>query len=249
MLLSFSKYQGAGNDFILVDDRNSLFSCDPELIRDLCHRHYGIGADGLILLQNSSASDLRMRIFNADGSEAAMCGNGIRCLFDFAHALGYVKEKALIETGAGSFPCYFIGERISVLLPKPSYCSETGVVNSGVPHKVVFVPDLHSFDVEKEGREIRSDVRFLPHGVNATFAQLFDSDVKIRTYERGVERETLACGTGAVAAAFMAMKKFSRANPVQIITSSNERLEVFQVNDGMELIGPAREVFKGKIQI
>ena len=249
MLLSFSKYQGAGNDFILIDDRDAFFPCAASQIQNLCHRQYGIGADGLILLQSSSVADARMRIFNADGSEAEMCGNGIRCLFHFAHQLGCATAKAEIETAAALYSCYFSGDKVAVLLPMPTYVPELELVNSGVRHVVSFVDNDHPLDVEKRGKEIRFDVRFSPQGANVTFAQLIRNELRVRTYERGVEKETLACGTGAVAAAFMAMKKFSIASPVNILTSSNERLEVFQKENGMELVGPAREVFKGKIQI
>lgn len=247
--LPFSKYQGAGNDFILVDDRKALFSCEPEKIRALCHRQYGIGADGLILLQRSPQADVRMRIFNADGTEAAMCGNGIRCLFAFAHDLGCVSDEALIETQAGILKAKRVQQNISIMLPIPTYCSKTEVVNAGVPHHVIFVENLASQDVEKRGKEIRFQVRFSPQGVNVTFAQIVQEKVAIRTYERGVEKETLACGTGAVAAAFMAKKNFSVIGPVQVLTPSNEILQVFEKQNGMELVGPAKEVFKGIIQL
>ncbi|MFI5333916.1 MAG: diaminopimelate epimerase [Chlamydiales bacterium] len=244
----FSKYHGAGNDFILIDDREAHFPCDSFYIKQLCHRQYGIGADGLILLQRSTLAHGRMRIFNADGGEAEMCGNGIRCLFDFAYRLGAIEKEARIEVSSSIYKCSFEKNQVKVLLPMPTYCPDTGIVNSGVPHFVQFVENLDHFEVEKRGREIRFDVRFMPHGSNVTFAEIIKDKVKIRTYERGVERETLACGTGAVAAAFLVLQKFASKHPVSIVTSSNEKLEVVQTKNGMELIGPATEVFTGIIK-
>jgi diaminopimelate epimerase len=250
--MKFCKYHGAGNDFILVDNRELCFPvADAKLIHYLCHRHMGIGADGLILLQKGDLADGKMRIFNADGSEAAMCGNGIRCLFHFGQSLGFFQERAEIETQAGILSCSSQGSHVSVLLPSPSFTPDLEVVDTGVPHAVIFVEDLAAVDVEKRGREVRFHPRFSPSGVNATFAQILpeQKSVKIRTYERGVEKETLACGTGALAAAFVAIQKFSLTPPLNVLPPSNEILEIDFSKKGMELKGPASLIFTGDIII
>jgi diaminopimelate epimerase len=253
--LSFSKYQGAGNDFILIDDREKIFPLKRELIQKLCDRQYGIGADGLLLLQNSTRADFRMRIFNSDGGEAEMCGNGIRCLFQFIQKLDSKKKKLEIETASSLYSCWQEGSQIAVLLPTPKLILDSlpGVdfVNTGVPHALVFVPDIQKVDVANQGRELRFHPHFAKEGTNATFVQFFPKEkrINIRTYERGVEKETLACGTGAAAAGFAVIKKFSLDGAVKVVTLSKETLYVNVDKKGVELKGPAVQIFQGQIEI
>lgn len=268
MILSFSKFQGAGNDFILVDDRSNVFPCSPaKVVRTLCHRRFGIGADGLILLQSSAKADFRMRIFNSDGNEPSMCGNGIRCLLQFIRSLGFREDAYRIETMHSVLLCRFIGERISVAMGKPQVLhwgikvplcggEETMyVVHTGVPHAVLFVEDLENAEVFKKGKEIRHHPAFAPEGVNVNFAKLGDSgNVLIRTYERGVEDETLACGTGAAASAVAAMELYALGCPIRVKTASGDEIEVNiteSVSGGkeIEILGKATFVYEGQIEI
>ena len=240
-MIPFAKYQAAGNDFILIDDRKSRFLQKTDTIQRLCHRQFGIGADGLILLQHSQTAHLRMRIFNSDGSEAEMCGNGIRCLFHFAQQ----QASLMIETMHEKLACYFVQEKVATLLPHPEIRNTLAFV-SGVPHAITFVDDLKAVDVETAGRAIRFDSRFAPQGANATFVQRCEGGtLHVCTYERGVEKATLACGTGAVAAAFMAQKTFSLPDLVKVLTPSKEILEIRRTDKGLELCGDVKQVFCG----
>jgi diaminopimelate epimerase len=265
MLLSFSKYQGAGNDFIIIDDRFCQFPVDDrELIQRLCFRNLGIGADGLILLQHSSCAEFRMRIFNADGKEASMCGNGLRCLVKYLKDLGFKAEKFRIETEAKVLECSYHGGKVSVNFPSPKVLhwgislqeggisEEIFVVDTGVPHAVIFVEDLEGCLVEKRGRELRLHPKFSPHGVNVNFVKVTsDGTARIRTYERGVEGETLACGTGAAAVAFVLFEKAGQGGSIRVMPKSGESLEFLAENPlkGIEMRGNAEFVFEGGVQI
>lgn len=258
MQLSFSKYHGAGNDFIVIDDRMGLFPIGKkQLIQELCDRHFGVGADGVLLLQNSSKADIRMRIFNADGSEAAMCGNGIRCLFHFAESIGACSKSAKVETEASIIPCSLEGEAVVVLHPEPKLLGRgielsigrVDLIDSGVPHALHFVKDISRVDVEGVGRAIRWDNQFAPHGANATFVQpsLDEGVIYIRTFERGVEGETKACGTAAIAAAYMTLKKGPLPGKINVSTMSNVIFETRLIEKGVELKGPATLIFTGNL--
>ena len=265
MLLSFSKYQGAGNDFIIIDDRSCRFPVDDrELIKRLCFRNLGIGADGLILLQHSSCAEFRMRIFNADGKEAPMCRNGLRCLVRYLKDLGFKAEKFHIETEAEVLECSYQGGKVSVNFPPPKVLhwgislqeggvsEEIFVVDTGVPHAVVFIEDLEECFVEKLGRELRFHPKFSPHGVNVNFVKIAsDGTARIRTYERGVEGETLACGTGATAAAFVLFQQKGQGGSIRIMPKSGESLEFLAENPlkKIEMRGKAEFVFEGRIQV
>lgn len=256
---SFSKYQGSGNDFILIDDRLEMFPAqDHTFVAHLCDRHFGVGADGLILLSHSRKADIRMRIFNSDGKEAQMCGNGLRCLVRFAQQLGVVSAACVVETAHALYECSLENELIRINMGSPRQLSWNAtvplgggsviahVVHTGVPHAVVLVDDVSRVDVEQEGREIRFHPLFQPEGVNATFVSLDDRGrVHFRTYERGVEGETLSCGTGAVAAAFVAIKCLGVKNRLEVFPRSQERMEIRMLEGTMEMAGEARSVFKG----
>jgi len=267
LTLCFSKYQAAGNDFILLDDRSSRFSIENRsFIQKLCSRQFGIGADGLILLQTSSCADFRMRICNADGLEAAFCGNGFRCLVLYLRHLGFKEDSFNIETQNAVIGASFQGGKVLVKLPSPKVLCWGGrvegdlgpyeffVVDTGVPHAVIFVEDLEEFPVDKIGRQIRFHPLWATSGVNVNFIKIMpDGAIRIRTYERGVEGETLSCGTGAAAAAFVVSRKKESANTLRVIPKSGESLEFsFQDNSldkKMHMVGPAALVFEGRLEI
>jgi diaminopimelate epimerase len=267
LLLSFEKYQGAGNDFILIDDRHFTFPLqDKTLIQKLCHRQKGVGADGIILLQISTSADFRMRVLNADGSEAAMCGNGIRCLVLFIRSLGYNAVSYRIETGYSMIECLLQEEKIvvsqkissapiqEIALPFAGCSQDILHLNTGVPHVVIFKDGIENIDVENLGREICNHPHFAPEGANVNFAKIAsDDEVHVRTFERGIG-ETLACGTGAVAVALAAQQHRRLKSPIKIIPRSKEPIEVAfsdAVGDQREVqvVGNAKFVFNGKIHI
>jgi len=259
-LLSFTKAHGSGNDFILVDDRQLQFPIgEDSWISRLCDRRFGIGADGLILLQHSTEADYRMRYFNADGKEARLCGNGVRCFVAFAHELGDARPFLSVETASGIIACRRDNERISIGLPSPelikgpfSLALSSGVrdifhVQAGVPHAILFSENLEKEDVFSVGKEIRYHPALGPLGANVNFiAWHGKNEVRVRTYERGVEEETWACGTGALAVAkvISLLKLLER---VVIIPRSQECMEINTTT--WELTGPAQLVYKGIIRL
>ncbi len=259
----FSKYQAAGNDFIIIDDRDGSFPLENKsFIEKLCSRKFGIGADGLVLLQNSSFADFRMRIFNLDGLEASMCGNALRCITLYLNGLDFFKDCFAIETESGIFSCRVIENRVAVQFPIPKilhpkvvledvFEGEITVVDSGVPHAMIFVKDIDTIPVQELGRAIRRHPFFSPYGVNVNFIQVSSQrSLRIRTYERGVEGETLACGTGAVAASFVFFQQNRSCGSLEIIPLSGESVTCSMLSslvDGIEIIGPASFVFKGEI--
>ncbi|MBS0648634.1 MAG: diaminopimelate epimerase [Verrucomicrobia bacterium] len=256
MQFSFAKYQGAGNDFILIDDEKMRFPLeDASYISRLCHRRFGIGADGVVLLQSSEKADFRMRIFNADGKEAAQCGNGLRCLVDFIHQKGHRAQHFLIETQKRIIPCSWDSGLITIDFGPAEWLLEDfslddfslHLINTGVPHLVAFVDQLNMSDFKSMGAKLRHHAAFSPEGANVNFAQLQGDKIYVRTYERGVEDETLACGTGAAAVAIAALKKYSLKNPVCIVPASKEELLVEATEETIRLKGPATCVFYGYV--
>lgn len=262
MRLNFVKYQGLGNDFILIDQRSNASFFSKLLIQRLCHRQKGIGADGLILLSDSKIADYRMCIFNADGSEPTMCGNGLRCLFSFVQSLGETRPSLQIETKAGIFFCQKKDDAVAVNLgvPKVLYWpidlseGKLFVLNTGVPHAVLFVDPIEKIAVEDVGRKIRFHPQFAPDGVNVNFVSMtsFDS-LKVRTYERGVEKETLSCGTGSAAAAYVASQILGLPSPVLVSSFANPEDHMrfqFLLNDNgsyeIEMLGRTEAVFQGE---
>lgn len=259
MTIHFFKYQGTGNDFVLVDDREERFpSTNQSLIGRLCHRRFGIGADGLILLQNDPDYDFRMVYFNADGAEGSMCGNGGRCIARFAHDLGLFASETRFRAVDGEHVAVVCEEEIFLKMGDVTGIeARTGLtfLNTGSPHVVQFVDDLESVDVVAEGRAIRYDAAF-PGGTNVNFAQVLDDHtVLVRTYERGVEDETYSCGTGVTAVALVAHQQFAMPDPVFIQTlGGNLRVSFNPLANsgqfsGIYLIGPAQRVFAGSITV
>ena len=254
MKVKFTKMHGAGNDFVMIDDRDGRFPGDWRRIAALATRRTGVGSEGVIIIQNSRKADFLMRFYNPDGSEAEMCGNGARCAAAFAKDIGAVRGDVMcFETLAGLVDAEIVGSNlVKVWMPAPH---DLGVdfVNSGVPHKIVPVANLAQADVEGEGRRIRLSDEFAPAGTNVDFvAYHAPGSVAMRTYERGVEAESGACGTGAVAAAVVGVAQHGLAFPVRVKTSSGYELVVDGEFDGAKfssvtLTGPVKKVFDGEI--
>tara|TARA_B110000003_G_scaffold263884_1_gene288105 strand:+ start:655 stop:1428 length:774 start_codon:yes stop_codon:yes gene_type:complete len=204
MIIEFYKYQATGNDFIIIDDRDNNFDIlDQALIAALCERRMGIGADGLILLRDHNRLDFEMIYFNSDGNKSSMCGNGGRCIVSFAHLLGIIKDKTTFMAVDGEHNSRLTDNNVSIQMKNVTDIKGLDgglLLDTGSPHYVKIVDDLEAMDVNKEGRKIRYSNNFRKEGVNVNFV-LDDVKLKMRTYERGVEAETLSCGTGVVATA------------------------------------------------
>ncbi len=256
MELHFTKYQGTGNDFILIDDRNESTPTNTQLIQKLCDRRFGIGADGLILIQNHPDLDYRMIYFNSDGSQS-LCGNGSRCGFAFAKSLGMVNEHASFETTDGTHKIKLEDDKIHFQLFDVSQLNQINenewFIDTGSPHHIVITDNVGNEEIVLKGREIRNLPAYSRHnGTNVNFAQLLQGKVKIRTYERGVEDETLSCGTGATAVGIMA-GKLGFKSPVHIQTMGGELSVSFKIEGDLFtdiwLAGPAEKVFEGSVII
>jgi diaminopimelate epimerase len=267
-LLSFTKMVGTGNDFIVIDNRTGVVGKDPvSAAKQLCDRKFGIGADGLLLLEKSTKAEIRMRIFNPDGSEASMCGNGIRCIARFAVDNNITGPQFQIETLAGLIGAEVRGDivkakmldpkdlKLKLQVPMAKGKQELHFVDTGVPHTVVILDALKEVDVKETGRFIRNHKMFAPKGTNVNFISFRPGNsIEVRTYERGVEDETLSCGTGTTASALIAASLKSLKSPVQVLTQSGETLKVyFTKQDGgfeeVYLEGPVKTVFEGRVQL
>jgi len=268
MILEFTKMNGAGNDFVLIDNREGKIRLNAGQITRLCDRHRGVGADGVILLTKcvSQKADWAWDFYNSDGSAADMCGNGARCFARFVQRLTGAKKSLTFETRAGVINAVFQKDRVSIGLTPPKdlrlkdkikVAGQYLVVNSlntGVPHCVVFVPEiLDQIPVEEWGPEIRFHKHYAPKGANVNFAQIEGrGTIRVRTYERGVEGETLACGTGVTASALVASELCHFPSPIKVRVKSGDTLEVsFEKVGGqfanVRLTGPADFVFDGKM--
>lgn len=264
MALAFTKMHGAGNDFVMIDGRDPAFAgLDDGRITALCDRRKGIGADGLIVVAPVEDADFRMVYFNADGGEAEMCGNGARCAVEYAARLGLHDGACRLATGAGVIEGRRHGPGdVEIGLPpwrdlaldvalEASPWDEHHVCNTGVPHLVIPVPDVDAVDVGEWGRCLRHDPAFAPAGVNVNWVnnQPRGGEYLLRTYERGVEDETLACGTGASAAAVVLSHLDRAASPVRIRTRGGDLLviTVDREHDGLLLRGPALVSFEGEV--
>jgi len=267
-MLRFTKMNGAGNDFILFDNRAGGIDLDRSQIAQLCDRHRGIGADGILLLEKpANRADFRMRYFNADGGEAEMCGNGARCFARFANKVGGQKAKFSFETPAGVISAELKGDLVTLRMTEPSdlrlnvdlpIAAENKTVhfiNSGVPHVVITVPKIDDADVRRDGAAIRHHEMFSPNGTNVNFIEKRGPNkIAIRTYERGVEDETLACGTGIVAGALIFAANENTNGPISVIARGGDELQVGFEKTGdrvhdVTLTGPAEFVFEGTIDL
>ena len=264
--LNFTKMSGAGNDFIVVDNRSGAIKKDAGGVsKKLCGRQSSIGADGLILLEKSKKASVKMRIFNPDGSQAEMCGNGVRCVAKFAAENKITKSRLSIETLAGIIQAEVRGQIVKARLVNPKGLklnfsipvngrNETlSYIDTGVPHAVKVVESVEGVDVDQFGREIRHHEHFAPRGTNADFVAFRSQNaIEVRTYERGVEAETFSCGTGSTAAALVAAAIKGLKSPVRVHTKGGETLKVFFSKKGSEffdvyLEGPVRTVFEGRV--
>jgi diaminopimelate epimerase len=264
MIVAFHKYQATGNDFILIDDRERRFDTqNSSKIQSLCHRRFGIGADGLILLRSEPGVDFRMIYFNADGYEGSMCGNGGRCVSAFANIKFPEKTSYKFRAFDGEHQSKLIEARedgflISLTMNnvlKPSQLNDDVVLNTGSPHLVRFVEEAGTVDVNHEGRKIRNSEPFLREGINVNFAEVHNNTITVRTYERGVEEETLSCGTGVTASAIAAYQQgLITGTQVDVFTRGGELRVGFEpAEDGsfteIVLVGEAHPVYQGVIEI
>lgn len=256
-VVNFEKYQGTGNDFIMIDNRDLIFPADDRsLIGSLCHRKFGIGADGLILIQNHPAYDFEMIYYNPDGTQS-LCGNGSRCAVRFSQALGIIQKSTTFKTIEGPLYAEIRNQRVHLKMPDVKgmdYFGEDLFINTGSPHYVRFVSDAERTDVYQEGKSIRYSSDFHPLGTNVNFVQKTGKQtIYVRTYERGVEDETLSCGTGVTASA-LAVGSREGKDHIYIRTRGGD-LEVSfkQAGNGVfkdiYLIGPAEKVFSGRVEI
>lgn len=269
MLLEFTKMNGAGNDFILLDNRAGKIQLTTAEIVRLCDRHRGVGADGVMLLvpSRTGKADWAWDFYNSDGSAGEMCGNGARCFGRFVQKQTGVKGSFNFETGAGIITAVLSGDRVTVNLTQPkdlrlseavklSTGSETiHSLNTGVPHAVLYVPDADKAMVMSLGSEIRRHAHFGPRGTNVNFVQVLGPNhIRVRTFERGVEGETLACGTGVSACAMVSARVHRFTSPVKVQVQGGDLLEVSFKDHGAEfdevrLTGPADFVFEGRVEI
>lgn len=250
--ISFVKMHGAGNDFILIDDRDSNFPVEARRIAMMATRRIGIGCEGVILVQNSDIADFKMRFYNPDGTEVELCGNGARCVAAFARSIGAAaSDKMRFETLAGMIEAEILSSKlVKIAMPSPTDIREDYCV-IGVPHKIVPTENLSKVDVFNEGRKIRLDAQFAPLGTNVDFVTYrCENRLSIRTYERGVEAETGACGTGAVASAVIGVLDYGLEFPVKVSTSHGYELIIDGNESGDEisnlyLTGPVEKVYSG----
>lgn len=261
MELHFHKYQGTGNDFILLDNRDGKYSSlTTEQIEFLCHRRFGIGADGLMMLNNKEGFDFEMKYFNSDGKEGSMCGNGGRCITLFAYDIGIHRATYQFIAFDGPHTASIRPDGIISLkmidVNKVESYKHDFVLNTGSPHYIKFVSDINREDVEEKGRDIRNSKDFAKDGINVNFVEQNEEKerISVRTYERGVEAETYSCGTGVTAAALMSYHHDKGFNEVLVRTKGGElSVEFDRIDDNhyenIWLCGPAKKVFEGKFKL
>jgi diaminopimelate epimerase len=256
MKIPFVKFQGTGNDFIIIDNREGIFPNSIEIIQKLTDRRFGIGADGLMLIEKHPTLDFRMRYYNVDGSES-LCGNGSRCAIKYAQQLGIIDNQTKFETTDGEHKASIKDDIVSFELHDLSEVLKVGedyFINNGSPHHMTFVDDTSVVDVSAEGRKIRNSISYQPDGTNVNFVQILsETEISVRTFERGVEDETLSCGTGVTASAIAANLE-GLESPIRIQTLGGQ-LSVSFEKEGDDnyhnifLSGPATFVYEGKIEI
>ena len=260
MVYPFYKYEGCGNDFVIIDERTEWLQLTEDQIAALCDRRFGIGADGLLSLRNHPEHDFQMVYYNSDGSRATMCGNGARCLSAFAHKMNAIgiKGSFIADDGKHTAEILWIEDAvtqvaISMIDATPDHVSDDHVsINTGTPHYVLFVDDIESADVVNTGRKIRYNPQYEPVGTNVNFVQMTPSGISVRTYEKGVEEETLACGTGVTASTMAASFRTGstsfdvKASGGNLHVSFNKKGNTFT---NVILTGPARLVYSGQFEL
>ncbi len=265
--IDFYKMSGSGNDFIIVDNRDKIVD-ETDLVNfivKVCRRKMSVGADGFILVENTEGADFKWRFFNSDGSVAEMCGNGARCVARFAYLTGIAGPEMSFETGAGIVEARVVGESVKIKMTDPSdlktdYTLElkdrsisVSSINTGVPHVVMVTDTLDDVEVVKMGREVRFHDMFAPAGTNVNFiCPIKDDTIGIRTYERGVEDETLACGTGSVAGALIMARKMKIDAPINVLTRSGVILKIYYKEKNgtyqdIYLEGDARIIYRAEL--
>lgn len=269
--IEFTKVVASGNDFIVVENASSIVPRHSSIVKLICNRKYGVGADGVLLLEKSKKADFRMRIFNADGSEAEMCGNGARCVAFYARSTLHAPRSTLkIETKAGILSARVLKDNVKIKLTDPKDYQKkiplvirgrklkANFINTGVPHTIVFVQGIEQIDATNIGREIRYHKYFSPAGTNVNFVEMVNTTtIKARTYERGVEDETLSCGTGAAASAIVCSLQSAVCNlrnKMNVITQGGETLKVYfdRKNDKITnvwLEGKVKIVYSGEYYV
>ncbi len=267
--IPFMKLSGAGNDFVIINNLNRIVDSDDtqfmNFVTKVCQRRMSVGADGVLLVEDAEDVDFRMRYFNADGGEVETCGNGARCISKFAFLHGIVSEKMRFLTNAGIYEAEVVGDNVKVGMSDPTDIRinvplklddgehTVGFANTGVPHVVFFVEDLKETDVFDMGQQTRYHSDFTPDGTNANFIYIHSEELlEIRTYERGVENETLACGTGSIASAIVSATLGKVKSPVSVKTASGVVLKIhFDLNNdepkNVYLEGDARVIFAGEL--
>lgn len=257
MMITFFKYQGTGNDFVMIDNRTNFFPSDnTKLVNLLCDRRFGIGADGLILLEKDDETDFKMVYFNADGNESSMCGNGGRCIVAFAKFLGIINNECTFMAVDGLHYATIANDVVSLQMKDVFEIKEKEnytFLDTGSPHHVQMVNNINDFNVSDEGKKLRYGL-YGAAGSNINFVEKFDQGFAVRTYERGVEDETLSCGTGVTAVA-LAMHKLGKTElskvPVKV-EGGNLEISFEKTEKGYKnifLIGPAEQVYKGEINV
>lgn len=254
--MEFYKYQGTGNDFVMIDNRDLDFPKNKNLIAKLCDRRFGIGADGLILLENDDKYDFKMVYYNADGGESTMCGNGGRCLVAFAFFLDIFENKCTFIAIDGEHEAKIQNGIVKLKMIDVNTITHDGedsVLNTGSPHYVKYVDDIANYDVFGNGNAIRNSGNYQENGINVNFVEAIGKEeIFVRTYERGVEDETYSCGTGVTASALTFLQK-NNLNSIKVKTLGGD-LKVYADKNGdsfeqIWLEGPAKQVFKGKVAV
>ena len=256
MKVKFYKYQGTGNDFIMIDNRElSIINKPKSTIEKLCHRRFGIGADGLILLEEEQGYDFKMVYFNSDGNQSSMCGNGGRCIVQFAQDLDVIKNSTTFLAVDGQHEAFLKEGLVHLKMIDVSGIERNNqfdFLNTGSPHYISYVDNIQSFPVYEEGSKIRNNDRFKLEGTNVNFVNINGNNLWVRTYERGVEDETFSCGTGVTAAAISASFKGLKS-PVNITTLGGSLQVSFEKNENdfknIYLTGPAEKVYEGFIEL
>lgn len=254
--VEFYKYQGTGNDFVMIDNRDLDFPKDKDLIEKLCDRRFGIGGDGLILLENDENADFKMVYYNSDGNESTMCGNGGRCIVAFANFLDIFEMKTTFEAIDGLHEAEIHNGTVKLKMIDVDSIKNIGgdfELNTGSPHYVTFVEKLKDYKVYENGNKIRNSASYSTEGINVNFVEeVGENEIFIRTYERGVEDETFSCGTGVTAAALVYFKDKNETSVNVKVLGGKLKVYADKVGENYTNIwleGPATQVFKGKINL